>query len=342
MNQFSIIKKASLRLSIAAVVIAVSRWLFFTNARPSIQFTGWLEMVVEWTVSDSTVSSVSTALADAWYEWFSLTRGTKDQYGSLLLQQRFTGADQVGEITNLIETELVNLWAIGSADEVLELSVIWPSIWDYITKTARQALIWGTVLMAIYILFAFSGMRKVISPLLLAVVTILTMIFDVSFASGVYGALMAANQTIQVDTIFIIALLTVMGYSINDTIVIFDRIRENTLEYLWDDEEDESVGNTKSTKKSKKATVVEQTPFDRAEVFDRSLRQTMRRSLATSISTLLVIAAMYVFGTGILKMFAFTLGMGVIAGTYSSIFVAAPLAYILSGIGSKSKDADDM
>ena len=64
--------------------------------------------------------------------------------------------------------------------------------------------------MAVYILFSFSGMRKVISPLLLAIVTILTMLFDVSIASGAYGMLMAMNATVQVDTIFIIALLTVM------------------------------------------------------------------------------------------------------------------------------------
>jgi len=88
--------------------------------------------------------------------------------------------------------------------------VIGPSIGDYITKSARQALIWGTILMAIYILFSFAGMRKVISPFLLAIVTIFTMIFDVSFASGVYGMMMSLNETIQVDTIFIIALLTVM------------------------------------------------------------------------------------------------------------------------------------
>ena len=115
--------------------------------------------------------------------------------------------------------------------------------------------------------------------------------------------------------------------------MIFDRIRENTLDYLKDDEDD-------GKKKKKKGKKVAKAAFDRAEVFDRSLRQTMRRSLATSISTLLVIGAMYVFGTGILKMFAFTLGMGVIAGTYSSIFVAAPLAYLLSG-GAKKVELDN-
>lgn len=91
--------------------------------------------------------------------------------------------------------------------------------------------------------------------------------------------------------------------------MIFDRIRENFLE---------------------KQKAVEEGRTTREEIFEMSLRQTMRRSLSTSISTLLVVIGMYIFGTGILKMFAFTLGMGVIAGTYSSIFLAAPFAYLLS------------
>ena len=70
-----------------------------------------------------------------------------------------------------------------------------------------------------------------------------------------------------------------------------------------------------------------------------SLRQTMRRSIGTSVSTLLIVIAMYIFGTGILKTFAFTLGVGVIAGTYSSIFLAAPFAFLLSSRRIKHKNS---
>jgi len=329
MIKFSIIKKAILRIWIAAVLIAISRWLFLSNMRMSVQFTWGMEVVTQGYVAGSTIDSLETALTKAGYQDFAVTSGDKDGFGTILLQQRFSWNEEVALITELIQDTLLSTETIATKDDILELSVIGPSIGDYITRTAKSALIRGTVLMALYILFAFSGMRKVISPLLLALVTIATMIFDVSFAGWIYGILMQFNQTIQVDTIFIIALLTVMGYSINDTIVIFDRVRENTLEFLAEEEAEEN-----KPKKKKKNQIVEKVAFDRAEVFDRSLRQTMRRSLATSISTLLVIGAMYVFGTWILKMFAFTLGMGVIAGTYSSIFVAAPLAYLLSG-GSK-------
>ena len=95
------------------------------------------------------------------------------------------------------------------------------------TSSAIRALGLGIVFMGIYILLVFSSLRDVLNPVLLAVVTTVTLSFDVLVAAGSYGAMMLVNPTMQVDVIFVIAILTVMGYSVNDTIVIFDRIREN-------------------------------------------------------------------------------------------------------------------
>lgn len=97
---------------------------------------------------------------------------------------------------------------------------------------------------------------------------------------------MMINEAVQVDAVFIIALLTVMGYSINDTIIIFDRVRENFIE---------------------KKQSVERETITYAEIFENSLWQTMRRSLATSITTISVVLCMYIFGTGVLRLFAFTM-----------------------------------
>ena len=97
------------------------------------------------------------------------------------------------------------------------------------------------------------------------------------------------NPTVQVDTVFIIAILTIMGYSINDTIIIFDRVRENI---------DRSTGSQ---------------GIIYGKIFENSLWQTMRRSMGTSISTLLVIITMYIFGSGVIQLFAFTMGIGVIS-----------------------------
>ena len=269
-----------------------------------------MEVVVDEAIDAPVVTAeLTTALQDKWYEDFVIAIGEKDGYDSVLLQIAVDDDAKVSEVTDTVKQTLLTTNTIASLDNILESSITWPSIGEYITKTAKNALIWGIILMAFYILFAFAWMRDLISPLLLGVVTIITMVFDVSVAAGAYGLLMKLNAAVQIDTIFIIALLTVLWYSVNDTIVIFDRIRENFVE---------------------KKKAIDEWRLTREEVFEMSLRQTMRRSLATSISTLLVVVAMYFFGTWILKMFAFTLGMWVIAGTYSSIFLAAPFAYILS------------
>ncbi len=180
-------------------------------------------------------------------------------------------------------------------------------------RTALNALIIGLLFIVIYMFFSFYSVRNYISPGVLAVITIGTMVFDIAIPSGAYGIWMFFNSTIQVDTIFIIAILTCMGYSINDTIVIFDRVRENL----------------KKSHGSKSLVY--------GTIFEDSLWQTMRRSIATSFSTLLVIIFMFRFGSGLIQSFAFTVGIGVIAGSYSSIFIAAPLAYLVLGKMKKER-----
>lgn len=295
---------------VAAIIMTGSLWLFFNNMRYSIQFTGGMEVVVDQHIDDETfIPILMTALDEKQYHDVNVGVGEKDGYESVLLQIEVDDDKQVDEVTEVVVQTLLSTNTITSKEQILESSITGPSIGEYITKTAKNALIWWVILMAFYILFAFAGMRALVSPALLGVVTVITMLFDVSFAAGAYGFLMSINNAVQIDTIFIIALLTVLGYSINDTIVIFDRIRENFVD---------------------KQKALEDGRTTHAEIFETSLRQTMRRSVATSLSTLLVVIGMYIFGTGILKMFAFTMWAGVIAGTYSSIFLAAPFAYLLA------------
>ena len=127
---------------------------------------------------------------------------------------------------------------------------------------------------------------------------------------------MAFNSTIQVDTIFVLAILTIMGYSINDTIIIFDRIRENM--------------KTHSSQLASKKLTYE-------KLFDDSIWQTMRRTLGTSLSTFLIVICMRIFGTGTMQSFAFLIGIGIIAGTLSSIFIAASFSYVIIRYVEKKK-----
>jgi preprotein translocase subunit SecF len=165
---------------------------------------------------------------------------------------------------------------ITDESSLSSLSIIGPSIGDFMRRSAKRAIIVGLILMALYMMISFAGIRTVIPPYVLAIVTIVTMAFDVSIPAGAYGLLMQFNSTVQIDTVFIIAILTTMGYSINDTIIIFDRIRENIA-------------------KEEKSLLAGGALL--GNVIETSLWQTMRRSLGTSISTLLVVVAMYFLGS---------------------------------------------
>jgi len=183
-------------------------------------------------------------------------------------------------------------------------------------SVAKQALIWGIVIMAIYILIAFVGVREYFQPWIFSLVTVLTLMHDVIMAAGGYGIRMHFNPLVVVDTVFVMAILTVLGYSINDTIIIFDRVRENIIKY------------SSQLREGQKKLY---------EVFDESLYQTMRRSIFTSLSTLLVVACMYIFGNQVFKDFSFVILVGVIFGTYSSIFLAAPGAYRINRLLTKKE-----
>lgn len=144
-----------------------------------------------------------------------------------MVQTELAGDEQVSKLSSSIQETLKQKSFISSADDILEQSVIGPSMGDFVKRSAIKAIIIGLIIMAVYILFAFSGMRTIISPATLGLITIFTMLFDLAVPMGVYGLMMKRNGAVQIDSIFIIALLTIIGYSINDTIIIFDRVREN-------------------------------------------------------------------------------------------------------------------
>ncbi|MDO4289112.1 MAG: protein translocase subunit SecF [Eubacterium sp.] len=156
------------------------------------------------------------------------------------------------------------------------------------SETARNAIIAAAVavlLMLIYITFRFEfffGLSAVI-----------TLIFDITIVIGVYALLQ-----IQVNAPFIAAILTILGYSINDTIVVFDRIREN-----------ENILGVKEIE----------------SLVDTSITQTLRRSLYTVATTLLAILSLYILGVEAIRDFALPLVVGIATGCYGSIFVASPL-----------------
>lgn len=302
--KFPIIKNAVTWVSIAVLLMIASVVIFYMNFRPSIQFTGGIQIKTNTIIPASAQSEIISVVG---VEQAAINTETINdvEYTTILAQVSSTEDDkQITQISQNIQSLLIEKEYITDSDNIVESSIIWPSIGAYLTKSARNTIIIGLILMAVYMIFAFAWVRQYIQPQILAIITIFTMLFDVLAPMGIYGLKMMIDPTTQVDVIFVIALLTTMGYSINDTIIIFDRVREN-LSNMWS--------------KVK----------DIAQVFEDSLWQTMSRSIGTSLSTFLVVAAMYIFGTGDLSRFAFSMGIGVLSGSVSSIFLAAPLAYLI-------------
>lgn len=163
------------------------------------------------------------------------------------------------------------------------------TIGNELKNSAILALILGTLLIIGYIAFRFEFKY--------AIAAIIAVLHDIIVAFGVISLL-----GFEINSTFIAAILTILGYSINDTIVIYDRIRENR-------------------KKMPSS--------DLGEVMDLSINQTLGRSFNTSFTTLLALVAIAVFGGESLRTFTITLIAGIVSGTYSSIFVASPMTYLI-------------
>jgi len=308
---FAIIRRSFMWLIIAALLVVGALTVFALNFRPSIEFTGGVEMGLIWTQhSDTLQSDIVASLTEQWFSDIQVNIEEKEEQTSLLVSLPFQDDTQVKQVSDSLKYLLITKQHISSESDIIGLSLNGPSVSSYMKSTTISALIVSLIFIAVYMMFSFAGMRKHISPLTLAVVVIVTMIFDVAMPAGAYGLWMMLNHTVTVNTVFIIALLTTMWYSINDTIIILDRIRENTI---------------------KQKESLEKWTTTYLELFESSLWQTMRRSIGTSLSTFLAVAAMFVFGESVMQSFALAMGIGVLAGSFSSIFVAAPLAYILLG-----------
>jgi len=181
-----------------------------------------------------------------------------------------------------------------SALEVKDFYSVSPVIASQTVQNAGYAVIAAVVGILIYITWAF---RRLPKPFHYGVCAIIALFHDMIVMIGIFSIL-GWTANVEVNSMFIIAALTVLGYSVNDTIVVFDRIRENLLKGV-----SESFATTVNI----------------------SINESLGRSLATSITTLLVLLALYLFGGATINTFVLALIIGVVSGTYSSIFIASQI-----------------
>jgi preprotein translocase subunit SecF len=201
------------------------------------------------------------------------------------------------KLSNLLKTKYQSFNEAG-------FQSIGPSVGNELRKNAIIAMILVILGISLYVAFAFRKVFQPVSSWAYGFITLLTLFHDVAIPAGLL-ALLGHYAKIEIDSNFIVALLVVMGFSVHDTIVVFDRIRENLLL---------DHGRTVFS-----------------ELVNKSVNQTMARSVNTSLTLILVLLAIYFAGPALLHYFVLTLLVGVTTGIYSSIFVASPLLVLWHG-----------
>lgn len=298
-TNLQIIKNTKLYLSISVVLVVLSIVIFFTKGlNYGIDFSGGNLFQLKYTETAITLNQINENLDKLAKELPQVNSNSRkvqiSDDGTIIVRVPELSENDKGKV-------LSNLKELGSY--VLDKEdKVGASIGDDLKKSAIYSLGIGAILIVIYITMRFEFS--------FAVGGILSLLHDVIIAVG-FIALMGY----EVDTPFIAAILTILGYSINDTIVVYDRIRENLK------------------RKRNKVWTLE-------ECMDESVNQTAVRSLNTSVTTLFSVIAILVFGGASLKTFIMTLLIGILAGTYSSIFVATPIVYLLNK--RKGNNMEDM
>ena len=306
MKRFGIVKRAYIWLILSICIAVWGGFVFIMNANYSEEFTWWVNISINTkTDSEEIQNNLQNFLSEKNYGKANVHVNTTQEDTQIKINAALKDDDVVAQLSTDISDFLMNKWYIKSTEDIVGQSLIGPSVSSNMKTSAFQALIVWLILMVIYMLLAFKEIRRYISPAILSWVVICVMLFDILATVWAYGVWMLFNDTLQVDTIFIISVLTVIAYGINDVIVIFDRIRENM-----------------SRNKDKNVVY--------GKLFEDSIWQSVRRSIWTSISTLIVLVAMFfLWRSDVLQQFSFTVWMWIIFATLSSIFLWAPLAYLL-------------
>lgn len=170
-------------------------------------------------------------------------------------------------------------------------SKVGATVADDIKKSSAEAMFFALAAIFLYILLRFRKWQFSLG-------SIIALVHDVLFVIAAFAIASALGATFEIDQVFIAAILTVVGYSINDTVIVFDRIRENL----------EARGTTKLV-----------------TMFNDAINQTLARTLITSLTTLIVVLVLLLFGGEVLRGFSFALFIGILVGTYSSIYIASPI-----------------
>jgi preprotein translocase SecF subunit len=278
-------------LAISIVPMVVSAILIFTvGLTPGVDFTGG--SLLEASGEASAAPQVGTVLKEK-YDLEATVQPTQD--GTLIIR--------LPEITNdTHQAILETLRAEDLIEEELRFEVIGPTIGAELRRKAWTAVSLAVVVLLAYLTYTFRQMKGVISSWKFGVATVLATLHDILVVAACF-TLLGRYFGATVDTLFVTALLAVLGYSVNDTIVLFSRFLQE-----W--------------------RIARGEPF--MDVLDRAARATLLRSLNTSLAIMLVLVILLIFGGTSIRWFIVALTLGTVVGTYSSMYVAPFILYYLA------------
>lgn len=283
-------RKIFVGISIGLVVLSLIS-LFAFGLRIGIDFKGGALTEVVYAGDRPAQSDVDERLTALNYGLI-LTQPTGEK-GYIVKSRDLTAAEH---------STLLSTLSDGGANPLEEKSFnsIGPSTGKELTRRAVLSIILVSLAIIMFIAYAFRKVSKPVSSWRYGFIAIITLLHDVMIPVGIF-ALLSHYYGAEVDTLFVVAVLTVLGLSISDTIVVFDRIRENI----------------------KNQVNISKVNF--SEIVGKSLEQSYVRSISTSLTVILVLLSLFFFGPVSTKYFALMLTAGMFFGTYSSIFLASPL-----------------
>jgi preprotein translocase subunit SecF len=287
-------------ISGALFVIAVAGLLAF-GLKFGIDFTGGSLLEVKFAGQRPNTEEVGNKLKDSNLSGLSVQPAGEN---NIVLRFQESGKEKHDEAM-LKLSELAGEKGESVVEEIRYDSV-GPSIGVELKRKAILAIFWVLIAIVIYISIAFSKVSKPVASWKFGLSALIAMFHDVIITVGVF-AILGKYFGVEINTPFVAATLTVLGYSVHDTIVVFDRIREN----------------------------LPKSDQDFVDTVNSSLNQTLIRSLNTSLTVLLTLIAIIIFGGASIRSFALALTIGIFIGTYSSIFVASPLLVVWEKFGKK-------
>lgn len=266
--------------------------------KPGIDFTGGalIEVSSSTPIATETVDSIVSPVVESGYS-IRTTDG-----GGVIVRTAPLSEEQRQTIVSSFE---------ANGMTVERLNAIGPTLGKELVYKSFVAMTLVILAVLIYVAIVFSGVREPVGSWTYGGIVVISLFHDVLIPIGLF-AFLGQFAGYEVDSLFVTAMLVILGYSINDTIVIFDRVRENLK--LQKAEKEKGKEGVRTVVDEKFPVLVE-----------RSIKETLARSLNTTITTLISLIVLYVVGADSTRAFALALFAGVIAGAWSSLFLAAPM-----------------